>query len=230
MRVKLGMLVSDARVTDADGVPQTTGLSQNMALAELSGEISSAVWSFSIGRLREENTVLGASHAGALGYTGSADTNVMNFGVALSPWARVTLGAQYSVGYTGSSVNEAASLVSGYSAGRSKAYTAFASLKEAFATGDSLTLTVSQPMRTTSGAMQMLVPVGADPTSGAAITEARDLSLRPDGREIRTDLLYIRPIDRSTKWFAGFGVRYQPDHDALAPRDVVISGGLRREF
>lgn len=229
LRMKLGVLVSDPRMTIYDAVPQTSGRRQSMTLAEVSGELDAALWSVGIGRLQESDSVLGTTQTGALNFAGSAATNVVSFGVAFSPAARVKLGAQYTVGYTGGIANRADSLVSGYTAGRSEAYAVFASLQEPFRSGDSLSVTVSQPMRMVSGAMQMVVPVGAD-ENGSPVMASRSISLRPDGRETRADALYMSPINRHAKWFLGVGVRHQPDHDSTAPREVTIGGGIRAVF
>ncbi len=229
LRMKLGVLVSDPRVTIYDGVPQTSGRRQSMSLAEVSGQLDSALWSVGVGRLQESDSVLGTTQTGALNFSGTANTNVVSFGVALAPAPRVKFGAQYTVGYIGSIANRADSLVSGYTAGRSEAYAVFASLQEPFSTGDSLSVTVSQPIRTVSGAMQMVVPVGAA-EDGSPVMASRSISLRPDGREMRADLLYMRPINRHAKWFLGATVRHHPDHDSTAPREATIGAGLRAVF
>ncbi len=229
LRMKFGVLVSDPRVMTYDAILQTSGRRQSMSLAEVSGQLDSALWSVGVGRLQESDSVLGTTQTGALNFSGTANTNVVSFGVALSPASRVKFGAQYTVGYTGSIANRADSLVSGYTAGRSEAYAVFASLQEPFGTNDSLSVTVSQPMRTVSGAMQMVVPVGAA-EDGSPVTASRSISLRPDGREMRADLLYMRPINRHAKWFLGATVRHHPDHDSTAPREATIGAGLRAVF
>ncbi len=229
LQMKFGVLVSDPRVMTYDAILQTSGRRQSMSLAEVSGQLDSALWSVGVGRLQESDSVLGTTQTGALNFSGTANTNVVSFGVALSPASRVKFGAQYTVGYTGSIANRADSLVSGYTAGRSEAYAVFASLQEPFGTNDSLSVTVSQPMRTVSGAMQMVVPVGAA-EDGSPVMASRSISLRPDGREMRADLLYMRPINRHAKWFLGATVRHHPNHDSTAPREATIGAGLRAMF
>lgn len=229
LRMKLGLLVSDPRVMPNDLMPPTSGRRQSMTLAEVSGELNSALWSVGIGRLQESDSVLGTTQTGALNFLGTAGTTVVSAGVAFSPAAGVKLGAQYTVGYTGGTANRADSLVSAYTAGRSEAYAVFASLQEPFGRGDSLSVTLSQPMRMVSGAMQMVVPVGAD-ENGSPVMASRSISLRPDGRETRADVLYMSPINRRAKWFLGLSVRDQPDHDPTAQREVTIGGGIRTVF
>lgn len=229
LRMKFGMLVSDSWVPTYDALPPTSGRRQSMSLAEVSGELESALWSVGIGRLLESDSVLGTTQAGALSFLGTAGTTVMSAGVAFSPAAGVKLGAQYTTGHTGGAANRADSLVSGYTAGRSEAYAVFASLQEPFGSGDSLSVTVSQPLRAVSGAMQMVVPVGAD-ENGSPVMASRSISLRPDGREMRADVLYLRPINRHAKWFLGVTVRDQPDHDPTAPRETTVGAGVRAVF
>ena len=231
LRVKFGMLASDSSASSQIGMPQMSGRRQSMSLAEVSGGLDAAavVWSVSIGRLQESNAVLGTTQSGALGLTGVAGTNVVSAGFALSPAERVKLGAQYSVGYTGDVTNRTDSLVTGYSSGRSEAYAVFASLQEAFVKGDGLSLTVSQPLRVVSGVMQMVVPVRAD-ENGSPVMESRSISLKPDGRETRADLLYMSPLNRSAMWFMGVGVRYHPNHDPAAASEKSIGAGIRAVF
>ncbi len=78
-------------------------------------------------------------------------------------------------------------------------------------------------------AMQMVVPVGAD-ENGSPVMASRSISLRPDGREIRADVLYMSPINHHTKWFLGAALRHQPDHDPTALLGVTIGAGLRAAF
>ena len=229
VRMKLGVLVSNPPVYTSEGAPQMSVSRQSMSMAEISGELDTVVWSAGIGRLQESDSVLGTTQAGALNFAGSAGTNVASFGVAFSPAARVTLGAQYTMGYTGSVANRADSLVSGYTAGRSEAYAVFAALQDRFRAGDSFSVTLAQPMRMVSGAMQMVVPVGAD-ENGSPLIASRSISLRPEGRETRAEALYISPINRHANWFLGVTVRHQPDHDLTAPREVTIGSGFRTVF
>jgi hypothetical protein len=119
--------------------------------------------------------------------------------------------------------------VTGYTSSRSDAYAIFASLTDAFSKGDRLSFTVSQPMRSVSGAMQLTVPVGAD-EQGAAVMQSRSIALRPDGREIRSDVLYLTPINRQMSVFFGAGVRDQPDHDRTAPRQITLGTGIKAVF
>ncbi|MBI2296328.1 MAG: S8 family serine peptidase [Betaproteobacteria bacterium] len=229
LHLKIGLLVSDPRITTYDGVPQTSGRRQSMTVGEVSGQFDSFLWSAGIGRLQESDSVLGTTQTGALGFSGNTGTTVAHFGVAFSPAARLKVGAQYTAGYTDGIANRADSLVTGYTASRSEAYAVFASLQEAFRAGDSLSITVSQPLRAVSGAMQMVVPVAAA-EDGSPVMASRSISLRPDGRETRAEALYMRPINRQTKWFLGVALRHQPDHDPTAPKELTIGAGLRAEF
>lgn len=228
LRMKVGVLASDPRIM-IDGVPQVSERRQNMTLGEVSGQFDSGVWTVGLGRLQESGSVLGAVQTGALGFSGHAGTTVANFGLAISPAARLSFGAQYTVGYTDGMANRTDSLVTGYGASRSEAYTLFAALQEPFGKGDRLSITVSQPMRAVSGDMQMVVAVGAD-TQGSAVMQSRSISLRPDGREVRTDVLYMNPLNRHANAFLGVTLRRQPDHERTAPRQVTVGAGLRMVF
>jgi hypothetical protein len=228
LRVKVGMLVSDPRVS-VDGVPQISERRQSMTLGEVSKQFASGLWTVGVGRLQENDSVLGTTQTGALGFAGGTGTTVANLGVAFFPSDRVQLGAQISVGYTDSVANNSASLVTGYSGSRSDAFSLFASLKEPFSRGDRLSLTVAQPMRTASGDMNMVLPVRAD-ANGAPVLESRSLSLQPDGREIRADLLYMSRINRHANSFVGVTLRHQPDHDAAASAQATLGVGIRAVF
>lgn len=229
LRVKIGMLASDPRITTSEGVPVVSERRQSVTLGELSGEFRSGVWTVGLGRLQENNSVLGTVQTGALGFSGTAGTMVASFGAAVSPMPRVKVGAQYTVGFTGAMGNRSDTLVTGYTSSRSEAYAVFASLTDAFRKGDRLSFTVSQPMRTVSGAIQLVVPVAAD-AQGSPVMQARAISLRPEGREIRSDVLYMNPINRHSSVFVGLAVRNQPDHDRTLPRQVTLGAGLKAVF
>ncbi|OGA46413.1 MAG: hypothetical protein A3G24_25380 [Betaproteobacteria bacterium RIFCSPLOWO2_12_FULL_62_13] len=230
LRLKFGTLVSDPRATAYDpALSQITGRHQSMGLAEVSGRLASALWTLGVGRLQETDSVLGTTQTGAFSFSGTAETSVVNFGMAFSPASRMTLGGQYTVGHTGGTANHADSLVLGYTDARSKGYGVFASLREAFRAGDSLTIMVSQPLRTASGALQMVAPARAA-VDGSPVMASRSISLRPEGRETRAELIYLSPIDRRAKWFLGMAVRDQPDHESTAPRETTIGGGFHAVF
>ncbi len=229
LRVKVGVLASDPRITNSEGVPLVAAGSRNMTLGEVAGRFDAGVWTVGLGRLQESDSVLGTVQTGALGFSGTAGTTVASFGVAVSPVPRLKIGTQYTVGYTDGMANRADSLVTGYTTSRSEAYAAFASLHEPFGKGDRLSITISQPMRAVSGEMQMVVPVTAD-AQGSPVMQSRAITLRPDGRETRTDLLYMNPINRHANVFLGITVRNQPDHDRTAPRQVTLGTGLRAVF
>jgi subtilisin family serine protease len=229
LRVKVGVLASDPRIMTSEGVPLINDRRRSMALGELSGTFRSAIWTVGLGHLQESDSVLGTVQTGALGYSGNTGTTIANLGFAWSPVARVKLGAQYTAGFTSGASNRSDTLVTGYTSSRSDAYAVFASLTDAFAKGDCLSFTVSQPMRSASGAMQLVVPVGAD-EQGAPVMQNRSIALRPDGREIRSDVLYLSPLNRHASTFVGVALRNQPDHDRTAPRQVTVGAGIKAVF
>jgi hypothetical protein len=221
LRVKVGALLSDPR--------SRAKRRQHMGWAELAGGTRAALWSIGAGRLQEEDSVLGTAHSGALRFRGTAGTTAVSAGVAVTALPRLTVGAQYTLGRTAGAENRTDSLVSGYTSTRSEACSVFAALASPFSRGDSLSLTVSRPLRAVSGRLRMRVPVRAD-ENGAPVTDSRSIALAPEGRETRADLLYLRPIHEHARWFVGVGLRHQPDHDPRAPIDVMLGGGLRGEF
>jgi hypothetical protein len=229
LRIKLGVLASDPRIMTSEGVPLVNDRRRSMTLGEVSGTYRSTIWTVGLGHLQESDSVLGTVQTGALGYSGNTGTTIANLGVAWSPGARVKIGAQYTTGFTSGMANRSDTLVTGYTSSRSDAYAVFASLTDAFANGDRLSFTVSQPMRSASGAMQLVVPVGAD-EQGAPVMQNRSIALRPDGREIRTDVLYLTPINRHASTFVGVAFRNQPDHDRTAPRQVTVGAGMKAVF
>lgn len=233
LRMKLGVLASAPRSLDSaltsEQAPLISTRRQSLMQAELSGQVDTALWSLGMGRLQEGNSMLGSTQTGALSFAGKTNTNILNFGVALPISSRVSFGAQYSMGYTGNVANQAASLVTGYTGVRSTALAASVSFAEAFRAGDNLSVTVSQPMRVNSGAMNLTMSVGAD-ENGSPVMGSRSISLRPDGRETRADLLYMSPINRQAKWLLGLALRNQPDHDRAAARETIVGAGIRATF
>ena len=234
LRVKVGMMVSDREALAYEGIPKESRPRQTMSLAEVSGEVRSALWSVGVGQLRETDSMLGSFPQGATTFTGSTKTNVAHFGVAFAPTKRLRVGAQYTVGATGQSKNRSDSLIAGFTGGRSMSYAAFTSLKDVVSSGDNLSLTLSRPMHMTSGKMRMVVSAGAD-DAGVPIIESRSISLRPEGQETRADLLYLKPFDfeplnANGQWFVGAALRHNPNHDSTAPMDWMLGAGVRGKF
>jgi hypothetical protein len=228
VRLKLGALLSDPRERSALPVDPGIERRQHMGWAELAGGTRSALWSLGIGRLVEQDSVLGTAQTGALRFRGRAGTTAVSAGVALTPLERVSVGAQYTFGRTAGAANRVDSIVTGYTASRSDAWSVFAAWAAPFAHADQLSLTLSQPLRTRRGELELRTAVRADP-SGRPVLESRSISLAPAGRETRADLLYLRPIGEHARWFVGIGLRHQPGHDARAPADVTIGAGVRWE-
>jgi subtilisin family serine protease len=230
LRLKVGTVVSDNWAMPSDFMPQQRARQhQNITLAELTGTVGRSLWSVGVGRLQENGSVLGSTVTGALGWTGTVGTTVFNLGTAVALTPDITVGAQYSTGYSSGARNNADSLVSGYSDMRSASYAVFTSLRGVLDAKDRLTLTLSQPLRATAGSMDLLVPVRAA-EDGSPVMERRSILLRPTGRETRADLLYLMPVDRTTKAFVGATFRTEPDHDASAPPQKFLGVGMKRVF
>jgi hypothetical protein len=229
LRLKIGNLFTDSSAGASGLEPQLSGRRQSITLAEVSATKKTSLWSLSFGRLSESDSMLGSTHSGGLAWDGDIATAVLTFGAAFEVRPHLRIGAQYSAGLTGAVRNGADSLITGYGDVRSESYAVFALLEQPFGTQDSLTFALSQPLRPVSGAMEMTVPVAAA-EDGSPVMEQRAISLQPAGRELRADVLYTSPVNRTTTWFLGGAVRHQPEHDASAPTETFVGTGLRKNF
>jgi hypothetical protein len=86
---------------------------------------------------------------------------------------------------------------------------------------DRLGLRIAQPLRVEHGGFSLMLPTGYDYATGTATSSLSRMSLRPNGREIDTELSYGRSWREGNAWLGGnLFYRRDPGHIASAPADV----------
>jgi subtilisin family serine protease len=132
--------------------------------------------------LDEDKTVLGARFNPGLGAHG-ADTALLDGTFGWQPAAGWRLAANYRQGWTsvrGSSV---------IGAGSNLSVNAWSvDLSHALVGGDSVSFRVAQPLRVSSGGLQLVLPTAWDYDTQSATIGTVPLGLAPRGREITTEL------------------------------------------
>lgn len=203
--------------------------SSNLWTTELSHQTAARYLSVSVSQLREEDGLLGSEQDDLFALHAPAITTAASLQGAWRIAPNLALAGRYTVGYTPQVGAEGNSLVSDVSAVQTDAFAAGLIRADAWRSGDRLSLTLSQPLRASSGTMTFDVPVGND-AAGQMHYETRGLELRTSGRELRTELSYVTPVGRHKEVGVVLAHRQQPDHDANAPDDSMAAVRWQMQF
>jgi hypothetical protein len=205
-------------LTEIDDVTgRATGLEAGLAYRtdrlSLSADIS---------RISETGSRLGDIEAAAFSLRGRANTTALNLS------AGVRLGQATSLtGHVTGMVSDAqngavGSLVQDVSRTSSLGYSVNLARNNLLVSGDSLEVSAGTPLTSRSGAMSMILAVGADPVTGAPIMADRRISLKGPALERRLEMSYVRPIARDGSLgvallsrFDADGTPGREDHSAL---------------
>jgi hypothetical protein len=175
-----------------------------------------------ISRISETGSRLGDIEAAAFSLRGRANTTALNLS------AGVRLGQATSLtGHVTGMVSDAqngalGSLVQDVSRTDSLGYSVNLARNNLLVSGDSLEVSAGTPLTSRSGAMSMVLAVGADPVTGAPIMADRRISLKGPALERRLEMSYVRPIARDGSLgvallsrFDADGTPGREDHSAL---------------
>ena len=200
-----------------DGVTRF-GLSADRLLGDIEAVLS-ASW------LSEDRTVLGARLHDAFGGRG-ADTLFFDAS-AVWPFAPGwRLGGAWRQGFTRA---RAGGRVAGGSRLASNAWSLDLARGDVFASGDSLALRISQPLRVQSGGLNLDLPVAYSYATLAATSAISLVNLSPKGREITGELAW-----RGTLWrgaaAAGLFYRRNPGHFAELRDDKGVAVSWKTGF
>lgn len=173
------------------------------------------------GLLQEEGGFIGSSASGAFGSSTSTETQFANFSLMAPVTEDVSLFGAYSHGRSSTSTI-GGSLLNDFSSTVSEAFGAGVVVNDLFQDDDGLTLMIGQPLRVTSGSVDVTVPVGRT-EDGGVLTETVRADLSPERREIATEAVYRMSLgaDDHTLTTGAFA-RFNPDHDPDASPDLGI--------
>ncbi len=175
------------------------------------------------GWLAERAELLGSSATGAFGGV-SAETGFagVETGFALGPW-RIAAAAEIGA----VTPRHRRSLVAGLS---DLLTTAFAlDATRPLAGGDTLRLSLAQPLRVERGRAVLSVPVGRT-WGGAVLRRQVAAGLEPSGRQIDVAARWRRPLEAGGEIGLGASWTLDPGHVAGAKPDLTLAAGWRLAF
>lgn len=229
--LRLGTVVQGPAVAPAFGVaalPTAAGVA--VTVVEVRKALAGLTGVASFGQMREQDSAMGMVGTGAMALAASPRTRFVTLAASAALSDKASFAAMVSVGRTGAYANTAASLIDGASASRTVAWSLGMARRDVLRGGDSLGLTVSMPVKTVSGTINVTTADSQDPDTGALQFVSRSLSLRPSGTEKVVELAYAVPLQHGGSFSAMAQVRLQPGHDAQAPRQFGVGFRYLRVF
>jgi hypothetical protein len=178
----------------------------------------------SLTHLSEANSVLGARFSGALG-DARADSDFLDLGLRYDLGAGWTLGGSMRQGWTHARLRGG---VAGSGLLRTNGFAADIGKRGIFGKGDRFGFRVAQPLRVSSGGIDLSLPGGWDYASESVTGwNVERINLAPTGREVDFETSYAVPFlggDVSGNWF----VRRDAGNFAMLGADK--GGAVRLSF
>ena len=175
------------------------------------------------GLIGERESLLGSRAAGAFGRL-SAGSAFVGFegGTRVGAW-RLDASAEIGMAHAAAG----GGLITGVSPLFSSAFAIRA--QRPLAGGDTLHLSVSQPLRLETGRARLSVPVGRT-KDGRVLRQPLTADLAPTGRQIEIAAQWHRPLPAAGAVRLGATWTVHPGHDAAAPSDLTLLAGWRHKF
>jgi len=192
-------------------------VARSLATMELQKNFGDVTSVMTIGRLQEDNSVLGMTGSGALGLGARASTSFVTLAGSVPIAPKSYFSAMATLGRTAAYDNASSSLIDGASASNSMAWSLGLARQDILRDGDQLGFTLSMPLKTTSGSMQVTTAVAQSQEDGSLQYATQSLNLRPTGTQRDLELAYSTPLRLGGRLTALAQVKLQPGHDASAP-------------
>ena len=192
-------------------------IARSLATMELQKNFGDVTGIMTIGRLQEDNSVLGMTGSGALGLGARASTSFVTLAGSVPIAPKSHFSAMATLGRTAAYENASSSLIDGASASSSMAWSLGLARQDILRDGDQLGFTLSMPLKTTSGSMQVTTAVAQSQEDGSLQYATQSLNLRPTGTQRDLELAYSTPMRLGGRLTALAQVKLQPGHDASAP-------------
>ena len=230
-RLRSGFFIQNSGVTRGEPLMAPGRASGAFLGMDLRG--GARAFSAELGLLRESERLLGAGAAGAYGQL-AGNTWFTRLVAKQELGGGLRLVAVAQGGYTSAEANHG--LLRGARHVLSSAYSA-GILWEGKAPGNAkrFWLTVSQPLRNESGALELDYPAGRT-RAGGVVRETAWLGVEPSGRQIDLTLGYEVALHRSAGRHPAWRIRaeawhsQQPGHRAAAPPETTLFLALSRSF
>lgn len=181
-----------------------------------------------VGAVQEDGTLLGAASDGAFRLADGAVTGFVGVSADLALGDGWSLFAGADAGWTrGRAASN--SLVSDVGTLVATAFRLGATKADLWTEGDQAAFTVSQPLRVSSGAVSLSIPVGRN-LDGSVTTYALTGDAGADGREIDAQVGYALPLGEGADATLSALARFQPDNVASAGPEGVAMARWRLRF
>ena len=208
----------------------TPVIARSLATMEVQKSFGNVTSVMTIGQLQENNSVLGMTGTGALGLGTRTNTTFVTLAGSVPVATKTLLSAMATLGRTAAYDNASTSLIDGASASKSMAWSLGLSRQDILRHGDKLGFTLSMPLRTGSGTMQMTTAVAQSQLDGSLQYATQSVSLQPTGMERDMELAYSTPMRFGGQLSALLQAKLQPGHDAQAPTQVGLGVKYVRSF
>ncbi len=175
----------------------------------------------------EENGVLGSYGDGAFAFgNGTTTFSGVNFERELGKDAKLI--GSYQLGMSKMD-GDSKSLIGDYKDVKSDSFSLGVIKDKILNKQDKIGLSISQPLRVSSGTGSITTPNARD-AEGNIISSEQKLSLAPAGREINMQAWYSNKINDKTDFKFGMAYRHEPGHIKEEDDDFVGMFNIKRKF
>lgn len=206
------------------------GTQRTVAVVEYQSRWGDATTVVSAGQLAENNSLLGASGTEAWALQGKAQTHFVTLAASKPLSAQVSASAMVTLGQSDAFSNAGASLIDGTSAARQMAWSFGVARDGVWRTGDKLGFSVSMPLRTMSGDMQVTTAVEQSQEDGSLRYAQQTLSLAPTGMQKDFAVSYQSPKVWGGTVAVQALLKLEPGHDASAAPQLGVGMRFQRKF
>ncbi len=181
------------------------------------------------GVLRENSALLGIQGSGAFnGLTGSS-THFLDVSMEKQVSRRTTLFGSFSQGATGGGPGLGNTLISSWSGLRAQALSFGIEATNVWRSSDRLTVTASSPLHTSTGLVNIRVPV-REISDGQVAYENHGVSVAPAGREKRVEFVYEADAAENASLSLDGYILDEPNNAAAADADVGVAVKMQLRF
>ena len=227
-RLRTGTMLQSAAQSQALGLTSNTD-ARLIGTAEVEHVDNGNTVVITAGFVRESNSALGLSGSGALALKATPTTNFVTFAGSRAVAENTSVSFMYSTGVTAAYKNTANSLVTGASSSRSQAWSVGLAQRNIISSGDTLGVSFGQPLRTSSGHMNVVTATSQNQEDGSLNYATRQLSLAPSGQERNLTVSYTAPALQGTI-SAVAQAKFSPGHVADATRQVGFGIKYSKDF
>ena len=181
------------------------------------------------GTLRERGSRIGIVGKGAFAGIPASTTYFADIGVRSRMSEDVALFGGLSYGVTGGVSSKRASLVSKWGSIRTNSFMIGSEIRHLWLASDRLVATASSPFRTRDASATVIVP-SEEIEDGVVRFTPQTVSLAPQGREGRFQLIYETSNDGDIAATVGAYARIQPNHDLSAKPEFGVAAKIHVSF